>query len=89
MASWIQCDCGNQIHTNLFAGAGVYLLVRDDEYDALPEEADRKALDQLFIAARKVLRCSKCGRLIIQWERGADYTTYVEEQPKADKPPTA
>lgn len=84
MASWIICDCGNRLHKNLFCGAGVYRLIRDDEFDALPETADADAFGLLFVDSPEVLHCTACGRFMIRWKRGGDYTVYVKEKSKAD-----
>ncbi len=86
MASWMRCECGNLIHTNLFSGTKVYLLIRDDEFDALPEPLTSR---EFIRAARTVLHCSRCGRLAVHWVRGGNPTVYVEEHPKPIEPPIA
>jgi hypothetical protein len=63
----------------LFAGAGVYKLIRDDEYDALPAAADIDAFGRLFASARSVLHCANCRRLVVFWDRNHDPSIYVVE----------
>jgi hypothetical protein len=65
----------------LFAGAGVYKLIRDDEYDALPAAADVDAFGRLFASVRSVLHCSNCRRRVVFWDRNQDTSIYVVEDP--------
>ena len=81
MASWIKCDCGNLIHTNLFAGANVFRLIRDDEWDALGESPHWRDVSVLFVLSREVFRCTKCARLIVFWERDGTPTIYRQDKP--------
>lgn len=80
MASWIRCACGNQIHTNLFAGAQVYRLIQDEEYDRLESSDGPDAASRLFLAGREVFRCAACSRLIVFWERSGEPMYYLEEK---------
>jgi hypothetical protein len=79
MGSWLKCDCGHLIHTNMFCGANVYRLIRDDEFDELAENAPPEEFRNLFFSGREVFHCKNCGRLIVQWEKGGKLSVYVEE----------
>lgn len=86
MASWMKCECGHVLHTNMFAGAGVFLLMLDADYDELagsPNEADDR---ELFIRSRPVYRCGPCGRLYVRWERGGAVTMYNPESTEGSQP---
>ena len=78
---WIKCVCGNQIHTNLFAGANVFRLNRDDEWDALGESPDWRDVSAAFVRSREVFCCAKCSRLIVFWERDGSPKYYREDKP--------
>ena len=79
MASWIQCACGNRIHTNLFAGAQVYRLIQDKEYEQLERPNESGAAGRLFLSGHEVFRCAACSRLIVFWERSGEPRYYLEE----------
>ncbi len=88
MASNIRCVCGASVHTNLFSGANVYRLIRDDEFEQMPESPDPDVASRLFLGGREVFRCSACSRLIVFWDRSAigRPTFYSEEHHDSDKP---
>lgn len=65
MSSWFQCDCGNSIHKNLFAGAGVSFLVHEDLLDVDIKSLSAEELRLQVTDCPKVLRCAKCLRLYI------------------------
>jgi hypothetical protein len=79
MSSWLRCDCGHTLHTNLFAGAGVFMLIRDEDFDKLGESPDAAALRDLFVRSHVVYRCPQCGRLYVRWERGGEVTAYTPQ----------
>jgi hypothetical protein len=84
MGSWITCLCGGLIHTNLFAGATVYRLISDEDYDALGDSIDRDKLESLFFdKGIPVYRCPACNRLVIQWDKEGTYLFYM---PEGEKP---
>lgn len=89
MASWVQCACGNRIHTNLFAGAQVYRLIKDEEYDRLESPGESDAASRLFLSGREVFRCAACSRLIVFWERSGEPRYYVEESVGPGEPSAA
>ena len=89
MSSWLRCDCGHVLHTNLFAGAGVFLLILDEDFDRLTEPCDTTQIDHLFARGRPVYRCTQCGRLYVQWERGGKLTMYLPEPPGDTITPSA
>jgi hypothetical protein len=88
MASNIQCVCGSLVHTNLFSGAKVYSLIRDDEYDQMSEPNAPDAASRLFLGGREVFRCSTCLRLIVFWDRSPTCrpTFYAEEHHNFERP---
>ena len=79
MGSRIVCNCGEQVGINLFCGDGVFLLISDTDFDALPPApVDQPALSQLVMKAVQVARCSACGRLMIK-EPGGRFRSYLDE----------
>lgn len=78
MGSRIVCNCGEQVGINLFCGAGVFLLISDTDFDALPPPVDQAALSQLVMKAAKLVRCAACGRLMVK-EPDGTYRSYVDE----------
>jgi hypothetical protein len=87
MSSWTTCPCGAKIHTNPFAGAEVYRLVRDSDYDAVNDPVDREALESLFFKSGKpAYRCAACGRIAVEWD-GASPVFYLPEQTVSGKGP--
>ncbi len=69
MGSWFECLCGARIHKNLFTGTNICKLVKDSDYDAIEDPVDRDKLADLFFhKGITVYRCSRCGRLAVEWE---------------------
>ena len=89
MSSWLRCDCGGLIHTNLFAGTGVLKLILDEDFDRLAEPFDTEAVRQLFFGGVTAYRCSQCGRLYVQWGTDGKLTTYLPQPPDANDTPSA
>jgi hypothetical protein len=80
MGSWIQCLCGSSIHTNLFAGASVFRLIKDSDYDALDCSVDRDKLENLFFTLGiPVYLCKSCGRLAVEWDHETGPWFYTPE----------
>jgi hypothetical protein len=89
MGLWITCLCGALIHTNLFAGAPVYQLISDVDYDVLDDPIDRDKLEALFFKRGiPVYRCKACNRLVVQWDKESDYQFYAPEGKRAENPTT-
>jgi hypothetical protein len=65
MGSWIDCLCGEKLNTNLFSTDYGYFLISQLAFDGIPDPVDRKELEQLMFRAEKVLRCSRCARLLV------------------------
>ena len=90
MGSWIPCLCGSLVHANLYCGAGVFRLIRDDEWDAVANTdatPEREDYSRLFRDSREVFRCSNCSRLIVYWDRQGGLPTYYRvETPPNEKP---
>jgi hypothetical protein len=83
VSSWLRCDCGHTLHTNLFAGAGVFMLILDEDFDRLGESPDAAALRDLVVRSRTVYRCPQCGRLYVRWGRGGEITVYTAQSANA------
>jgi hypothetical protein len=80
MTSWLECLCGNLIHTNLFTGTRIYKLLQDADYDAIEDPVDREKLSDLFLEKGiTVYRCQQCGRLAVEWNKEGDPTFYLPE----------
>ncbi len=80
MGSWLECLCGARIHTNFFTGTNISKLITDSDYDAIEDPVDREKLSDLFF--RKgvtVYHCSRCGRLIVEWNNDDNPTFYLPE----------
>lgn len=81
MGSWLHCLCGAKIHTNLFAGTGVYRLLKDADYDSVVDPVDRDKLETLFfVQGIPVYHCKACGRLVVEWDKESGPLFYVPEQ---------
>jgi hypothetical protein len=81
VGSWIKCKCGCDVHTNLFAGADVYQLIRDADYNAVEDPVDRDKLADLFFKKGKpVYRCSGCSRIIVEWNTEVECSFYALEK---------
>ena len=87
MGSWLDCPCGAKIHQNLFAGTGVFRLIRDSDYDAIEEPVDRSKMEDLFFkAGTPVFRCGRCGRLAVEWDPQKEVVFYTPPEQAIDKP---
>ena len=87
MGSWIKCLCGYLIHTNLFAGENVFMLIKDSDYDSVEDPVDRDKLSDLFF--RKgipVYICSRCGRLLVDLGEERGPTFYQPEGKRTETP---
>jgi len=83
MGSWIECRCGRLIHTNLFAGTGIYKLISKSDYDSFHGPIDRDMLEELFFKKGATLyRCTACGRLALEWRDDEAPFFYVPERKK-------
>ncbi len=80
MGSWIECLCGCRVHTNLFAGENVWMIIKDLDYDAIEDPVDRDKLHDLFFKKGiPVYLCSGCGRLLVDWDEEGGVTFYLPE----------
>jgi tetratricopeptide (TPR) repeat protein len=89
MGSWIQCKCGAAVHTNPFAGAPVYWLIRDNDYETVFEDDNgvTKAAGLFREKGIPVYRCSGCNRLIVEWEGQGTPVSYLPEGGVSPKAP--
>ena len=67
MSSWIRCKCGALVHTNLFSGANIGLIVTDTFLDTLPGDISRdEAIGRLAVGAEtSFIRCKACPRVFV------------------------
>jgi hypothetical protein len=81
MGSGIQCECGGLVHTNIFAGAHIGLVIYDDEYDQLGDVLTGEELHrELFVRFKQLLSCKQCGRLFLEdGSRAHQYQSYLPE----------
>jgi hypothetical protein len=85
MGSWLRCICGGVIHTNLFAGENICRLIKDSDYDAIEDPVDREKLSDLFFnKGIPVYHCSRCGRLLVEWDEEGGPTFYLPEGKSAE-----
>jgi hypothetical protein len=79
MSSWVRCSCGSSLHRNLFAGAGVHVVVEDSVLDALPDEGTSSdCVSAILRQSELLLRCRECGRIAIIDQSGT-ITIYSPE----------
>lgn len=82
MSSWITCPCGNVLHRNLFAGAGVCVVVADAVLDRIDEQLPASdAVDRIIRSSDVLVRCPKCGRIAIEDKRSGAVSFYAREAP--------
>jgi tetratricopeptide (TPR) repeat protein len=89
MGSWIKCRCGAAVHTNPHAGAPVYWLIRDTDYESLlNDNIDWKKTSDIFLEKGiSVYRCSECNRLIVEWEKQKAPVYYLPEDGNTARAP--
>ncbi len=81
MSSWITCPCGNPLHRNLFAGAGVCVVVEDAVLDRVDEQLPASdAVDRILRSSDILLRCPKCGRIVIEEKKSGAISVYARER---------
>ena len=88
MSSWIVCPCGNEIAIGGFPNAGVHRVISEHSYDAVTDPLDRNKLGVLFLQGRRLIECSRCGRLMIRGRNDTEYAVYVREPPDESKLPS-
>jgi hypothetical protein len=83
MGSWVECPCGNSVHKNLFAGASVNILVCDDDLDQVDDSWDTgKMMVHLVTKGNVLVRCKKCGRIMIESRDTGEISVYGLEEAK-------
>lgn len=71
MSSWLVCDCGRQVHKNLFSGANVRVALDEEFLDRDFESRSAEDLvAELLLKCDLVLTCRDCGRLYLVDESG-------------------
>jgi hypothetical protein len=65
----------------MFAGASVFRLIKDDDYDAVDDPVDRGKLQDLFFSLGiPVYLCRSCGRLAVEWDQASGPRFYAPEE---------
>ena len=83
MASWIKCACGNSVHKNLFAGAGVSVVTNEEILDQIDDSISaRDAINQIIMRSDILVVCSECGRLLIEDATSNGIRSFLPEQPR-------
>jgi hypothetical protein len=66
MGSWIRCKCNQSVHTNLFCGTGISLLVTEDFLDVeRPNTSAEDLTSAIVLNSEILLKCDNCGRIIL------------------------
>lgn len=83
MSSWFKCDCGNLLHTNLFAGAELSFLVGESILDVDFAKLSAQRLRVQIVDCPRILRCKTCRRVYILDAAGNCLSAY---NPATDEP---
>jgi hypothetical protein len=86
MSSWLKCTCGKTLHTNLFAGAPLSILVPEAALNRDLGVATATALvAELVLAHPHVIECKACRRLHVRDQQDKSlYRAYVPEPDSTD-----
>ena len=80
MSSWIKCTCGKLLHMNLFAGASVSVVIKDDVLDSIDHgKTVEYAIVAIIAGADILVRCKECGRIAIEDRKTHAVTFYLPE----------
>lgn len=80
MGSWIKCNCGNNIHKNLFSGANLSVLIKEEDLDSLDlNESAKKFITQLITRPDILVQCKNCNRIVIFNDSRNEYRFYSQE----------
>lgn len=80
MSSWVRCKCDQLVHTNMFCGTGISLIVEEDYLDE--ERRDKSAEDlitEMLVTRNRLLECKNCNRVIILDDRNGVTKFYAPE----------
>lgn len=74
----IYCRCNNEISLVTIPCPSAYLIVAESVIDTFYEstESSDDTLIKLSRAGNQVYRCSKCGRLIVFWDRDKNVASF-------------
>lgn len=80
MSSWYLCECGQQIHKNLFAEAGVKLVIEDTVLDQFDDQKSASQLAEEIVRRSSVfIECAICGRIAI-FRKNGETESYSKEK---------
>ncbi len=82
MSSWLKCRCGETIGVGSFPNPGVSRVLSEEQYDGLQDPVDRTALATLFLSLDSLIRCPRCGGLLLQRAGEPDFE-YFSPEPSA------
>lgn len=81
MSSWLRCRCGNLVHTNLFCGTGISVLVGEERLDEeRTGQSAEEFISEMIQSCNQLLHCRNCGRLIVVDGRVARFYALDEDQ---------
>ncbi len=81
MGSWVRCKCDELVHTNMFCGTGISLIVEEDYLEEeRPTKTAEDFISELVVARNRLLECSNCSRIIILDEKNNDTKFYKLEE---------
>lgn len=81
MGSWVRCKCEGLVHTNIFCGTDISLIVEEDFLDEeRPNKSTEEFIAELVVTRNRLLICSNCKRIIIFDEKNNQKTYYKLEE---------
>ncbi len=80
MSSWVRCKCGQLVHTNMFCGTGISLIVEEDYLDEeRPGKSAEDLVSEMVITRTRLLVCNNCNRIIVLDDRNGIIKFYAPE----------
>jgi hypothetical protein len=81
MSSWVKCKCEQLVHTNLFCGTGISLIVEEDFLDEeRPNMSAEDFISELVVTRNRLLQCQNCSRIIVLDEHKNEIKYYKLEE---------
>lgn len=72
----MNCKCGCRINFSDIPNSNEWLLIPDEEYDAIADKVD---VEYLYRKFTHLFKCVNCGRLIIFWSGFESTPQYYNE----------
>jgi hypothetical protein len=80
MGSWVRCKCEELVHTNMFCGTGISLIVEEGYLDEeRPNKSAEDFISELVVTRSRLLECGNCKRIIVLDERNNEIKYYKLE----------